>query len=137
MIIWCRPNNTFVKIKDFVIMFESQKMSFGPHQSTTYENGHKMTTSEEMLWCKPNDNLVKIINFVKVMECDKIHLATTRCSNRITTTKKPFWQVHRLSRANDFFVLSVTFTKLKILTTSSFGWHQSITSEAVLLWLFS
>ena len=79
VVLWFQPNNTFVKIMDFVIIFESQKMSFGLHQSTTYENSHKMTTSEVMLWCQPNDNLVKIINFVKVIECEKIHLASTRC----------------------------------------------------------
>ena len=56
---------------NFVTIFESQKMSFGQHQSTTYENSHKMTTSEVMLWCQPNDNLVKIFNSVKVKECAK------------------------------------------------------------------
>ena len=74
MVLWCQPNNTFVKILDFVIIFESQKMSFGVHESNTYENSHKMTTSEVMLWCQPNDNLVKIINCVKVIECEKSSL---------------------------------------------------------------
>ena len=82
VMLWCQPNNTFVKITDFVIIFESQKMSFGLDQSTTYENSHKMTTSEVMLWCKPNDNLVKIMNFVKVKpfaRMEKNHLVSTRC----------------------------------------------------------
>ena len=48
------------------------KLSFGQHQSTTYENSYKMTTSEVMLWCQPNDNLVKITNYVKIVECEKI-----------------------------------------------------------------
>ena len=68
VVLWCRPNDTFLKIIDFVIIFETQKMLFGIHQSNTYENSYKMTASEVMLWCRPNDNLVKIINFVKVIE---------------------------------------------------------------------
>ncbi len=71
MVLWCQPNNTFVKIIDFVIIFENQKMSFGPHQSTTCENSYKMTTLEMMLCFWPNDKLVKIIDFVKVIECEK------------------------------------------------------------------
>ena len=49
---------------DLVNIFESQKMSFNLHRSTTYENSYKMTTSEVMLWCGANDNLVKIMNFI-------------------------------------------------------------------------
>ena len=79
MVLWCWPNHTFVKIIDSVIIFESQKMSFGPHQSTTYENSHKMSTLEVMLWCKPNDNLVKVMDFVKALEGETKHLASTRC----------------------------------------------------------
>ena len=58
VVLWCWPNDTFVKIIDLGTIFEIQKISFGMHQSTTYENSHKMTTSEVMLWCQPNDNLV-------------------------------------------------------------------------------
>ena len=71
VVLWCWPKDTFVKSIDFVNISESQKMSLGLHQSTTYENSHKLTASEVMLWCQPNDNLVKIIDFVKVIECAK------------------------------------------------------------------
>ena len=79
VVLWFWPNDTFVKIIDFVTIFETQKMSFGLHQSTTYENSHTMTTSEVMLWCQPNDNLVKIINLVKVIDVEKAHLVSTKC----------------------------------------------------------
>ena len=93
----CQPNDTFVKIMDFVTIFQSQKMSFGLHQSTTYENSQKITTSEMTLWCQPNDNLVKIIDFVKVIECEKNVL------ERITITKEPFWAGVGLPRPNEIF----------------------------------
>ena len=48
------------------------KKSCGPHQSTTYGNSHKMTTSEVMLWCQPNNNFVKINDFVKIIKGGKI-----------------------------------------------------------------
>ena len=63
-----------MKIKDFVTIFESQKMTFGLRQSTTYEHNHKMTASEVMLWCEPNYTLVKIIDFVEILKCEKIIL---------------------------------------------------------------
>ena len=71
-ILWCWPNNTFVKVMDFVTTFESQKMTFGPHQSTTYENSHKMPTSEVVLWCQPNNIFMKIINFVNIFKPQKM-----------------------------------------------------------------
>ena len=64
--LWCQPNNIFMKISNFVNIFKPQKISFVLHQSATYENSHRMTTSEVMLWCQPNDKLVKIANYVKL-----------------------------------------------------------------------
>ena len=70
-VLWCQPNDIFMKIIDFVTIFETQKMSFGWHQSTSYENSQKMATSEVVLWCQPNNNLVKIMDVLKVIECGK------------------------------------------------------------------
>ena len=71
VMLWCGPNDNLVKIIDFVKVIECEKRSSGLHQSTTYENSHKMTTSEVMLWCQPSDNLLKIINFAEVIACEK------------------------------------------------------------------
>ncbi len=95
-----------------MLIFESQKMSFGLHQSTTYENSHKMTTSEVMLWCRPNDNSGKIIDFVKVIECEKnsfgLDQSTTYENNhKMTTSEVMLW-----CQPNDNLVKIIDFVKV-------------------------
>ena len=88
-----------MKITDFVTIFENQKMSFGPHQGTTYENSHKMTTSEVMLWCQPNNNLVKNINFVKVIECGKNSFGVDQVDKNGSQQQKPILGGRRFTEA--------------------------------------
>ena len=59
VVLWCQPNDTFVKIIDVAIIFETQISVIGLHQSTVYENSNKMKASEVMFWCKPNDKFMK------------------------------------------------------------------------------
>ncbi len=96
LVLWCQPNDTFLKIIDFGTIFETQKMSFGVHQSTTYENSHKMMTSQGMLWFQPNNTFVKIKDFVTIFESQKmsfgLHLSTTyENSHKMTTSEVMLW----------------------------------------------
>ena len=65
MVLWCQPNNTFMKIIDFVIIFESQKMSFGVHQSTTYGNSPvRGEAAVRGVFAKPNQMSKKGLSVV-------------------------------------------------------------------------
>ena len=59
----CLPKPNFMKVIDFTTSVRKPTNAVWPHRTTTYENNHKMTHSEELLSCQPNDNVVNIIKF--------------------------------------------------------------------------